>query len=81
MLILNSLSEGQEAFELPLGLETLASVISVTLFYHTDTCIMKCHFGALLLACSHQGPILANEPTAAGSTRPCSQLPGRHSCC
>ena len=50
MLILKSLSEGQEAAELPLGMETLASVIFVILFYRTDICTVKCHFGILPLA-------------------------------
>ena len=50
MLILKSLSEGQEAAELPLGMETLASVIFVILFYSTDICTVKCHFGILPLA-------------------------------
>ena len=63
MLILNSLSEGQEAFELPPGISHLCNLILPHWHLHYEV-----PFWSPFAACSHQGPILANEPTAAGST-------------
>ena len=78
MLILKSFSEGQEAAELPLGMETLASVIFVILFYHTDICTVKCHFGILPLAyCPRIQPCLVQQLVGTSAGLPqAKQLPG-----